>query len=373
MQSSTTILRLVRRGPTKPTLAGVNLLARGQDVVPAGEAFGQIDVSNGAILNECDSWRCDLPFREALFWLSLTMLGTGPFFIADHWRWAIVMIGIGTAGVFYSVDRPPALPIAPIITPPFLPKPTPLWAVMMMLTWIALGYGIFRQFEASRREPSKPSVSSDAKQPSVSKADLDVLNDKLRTANNEISSLQRQRDSAQRKGDTAEQQLADLQRQLAVIPQSPQYPREIGPVSVMNAVSAAGALWKELSATGTAVLLTSGRDNDQLRDNLYSILATGVRMYNTGPLGKMLRPPNYDVDIDAPRLPESEYSGIIVHSPTEYQAIQNVFSCFIIRKASKNVEGLTNFYKVPSILWIEIGKGSPWRPPLRGERWTCAE
>jgi hypothetical protein len=314
-----------------------------------------------------------LPFREALFWVSLTLLGTGPFFVSDHWHWAVVMIGIGAAGVFYSVDRPPASSIAPVITAPFLPRPTPLWTGMMLLTWIALGYGIFRQFESPRREPSEPPVSSDSQRPSITTADLDALNDKLRTANNEISSLQRQRDSAQRKADTAEQQLADMQRQLAVMPQSPQYPREIGPVNVMNAISAAGALWRELSATGTAMLVTSTQDNDQLRNNLYSILVSGVAMYKTGQVGKILRPPNYDVDIDAPRLPESEYSGIIIHSPIDYQEIQNVFSCFTIRKASKNVEGLANFYKVPSILWIEIGKGSPWRPPIRGERWTCAE
>jgi hypothetical protein len=78
---------------------------------------------------------------------------------------------------------------------------------------------------------------------------------------------------------------------------------------------------------------------------------------------RILQPPNYDVHIDAPQLIDSGYSGLIIHGLSDAQElIDNFFrDCFATRQATKTIDGLAQYYKVNNVVWIEIGKGSPWK------------
>jgi hypothetical protein len=84
----------------------------------------------------------------------------------------------------------------------------------------------------------------------------------------------------------------------------------------------------------------------------------------------LLQPPNYQRDIDAPRLVATDLSGIVLHGDAAGLAIVRLFfeRCFFTRLTSKVPEGLADFYKVRSVVWVEIGKGLPWQHPT-----LCAE
>jgi hypothetical protein len=80
--------------------------------------------------------------------------------------------------------------------------------------------------------------------------------------------------------------------------------------------------------------------------------------------------PDYNIDLDAPHFPASEYSGIVLHGTNSLNDLikQTFDQCFVIRLTAKPAEGLEDFYKTKNISWIEIGKGSPWRGST-----ACAE
>jgi hypothetical protein len=146
------------------------------------------------------------------------------------------------------------------------------------------------------------------------------------------------------------------------------YIRNMGPISTLNRFSESGAIWRKLVTEDTAVLITASSENMIIKVNLDSILGVGQREVRENlPSGRALlvQEPNYETDIDAPRLIESGYSGIIIHgNSVALEEIDNLLrDCFITRQTKKTVEGLAEYYKAKNLIWIEIGKGSPWKNP----------
>jgi hypothetical protein len=77
--------------------------------------------------------------------------------------------------------------------------------------------------------------------------------------------------------------------------------------------------------------------------------------------------PNNSVNLDAPRFPEpSGQPGITIHGSNALaQALLGALGgCFSTRITTKTVDGLEQFYGVQNLVWIEIGKGSPWSRDL---------
>jgi hypothetical protein len=79
-----------------------------------------------------------MPFKEALFWVGLTVLGTGLFFIVEggsqQMPLAIAFTVVGVAAVAYSVyahDNPDKK-----LRPP-------VWMALLLCTWLLVGYDIY--------------------------------------------------------------------------------------------------------------------------------------------------------------------------------------------------------------------------------------
>jgi hypothetical protein len=94
----------------------------------------------------------------------------------------------------------------------------------------------------------------------------------------------------------------------------------------------------------TLVLLTSTPDNEQLRYDLEIIFnAARARLGGNSPLIIMGRP-NYDKELDAPRLQETQGHGITIHgrNPTGDFLMQRVFggNCLIRRQTAKTPDEL---------------------------------
>lgn len=160
-------------------------------------------------------------------------------------------------------------------------------------------------------------------------------------------------------------EVASLKSQLASV--APTYPRLIGAVNVMNMISSVGALSSALSP-GTAVLVTSDDPrNAAIRDSLIRILGSAWMYNKTKPL-KLEALPDYRKYLDAPTLPKSAKSGVIVHaaegvlrSLRTKTSLINLLHCFTVKYTHEVPRGLAAFYKANHVLWIEIGSGSPWR------------
>lgn len=74
-----------------------------------------------------------MPINEALFWVSITVFGTGLYFIPDHKMLAAALIVVGLIGAVYSIyihHRPDA-------------RRPPSWVLLMAITWVALGYSYY--------------------------------------------------------------------------------------------------------------------------------------------------------------------------------------------------------------------------------------
>jgi hypothetical protein len=149
-------------------------------------------------------------------------------------------------------------------------------------------------------------------------------------------------------------------------PPSPStYPQAFGTISTLNFFSAAQAIWERLPP-GTAMLVTAPRENFELQRNLAGVFQIGARDpgFRQPIPGRnvMIDPPNYAVDLDAPRLPESKDSGITVNGHDPNGNLLLMFQrCFVVHKRTKIPDGLAEYYKVPALIWIEIGPGNPWR------------
>jgi hypothetical protein len=109
-----------------------------------------------------------------------------------------------------------------------------------------------------------------------------------------------------------------------------QYVRNMGPLNTVNRFSLAKEIGIKLGQDA-AVVITAPRENMQIKFALEMLLNVGGHI-------KIVQPPNYDVNIDAPRLTESGYSGIIVHGHNDAQELMDNFlgTCFITRHSTKS-------------------------------------
>lgn len=76
-----------------------------------------------------------MPFKEAVFWVGLTVFGTGSYFVVDPTKrgWAVSMIVLGLVAFGYSIYT---------YYHPNAPK-LPLWAFLLLLTWVAIGFDYY--------------------------------------------------------------------------------------------------------------------------------------------------------------------------------------------------------------------------------------
>jgi hypothetical protein len=307
-----------------------------------------------------------MPPQDRDFWIAVglwgaalvTVLGCGLYaFIEQSYWYGAGFTSVGLAGLMYLTLHLKGRRLTPRVG---------AMATMLAVTWALIAYQIWYV----------PNGNGE-----LAAAQKSTLIDWLKKA-------QQERDQALQVAVTMQAQireyaakLTDLQTQLETAAQ-PLYPRNMGPITVLNQIWAADDLWKNL-IPGTAILMTSDDpENELLRRNLQNIISMRVMPNETGPVRKILSPPDYQHDIDAPKLPESDMNGIIIHGVEQVSdgtdkymndRFENIFSCFFVRFTRTTVEGLSTFYKVPKILWIEIGKGSPWRAPRGMERWTCQD
>lgn len=89
-----------------------------------------------------------MPIKEALFWIGLTVFGTGLYFMIDkakHLRWlAIIVTVAGAAALGYSIYAHYS---------PDAPK-LPVWLYLLSLTWLLVGADIYfrrRDTQATRK------------------------------------------------------------------------------------------------------------------------------------------------------------------------------------------------------------------------------
>jgi hypothetical protein len=103
-----------------------------------------------------------MPVNEALFWVGITMLGTGLYVVWDrHLKslaWSALLIVLGGIAIVYSVYvhlRPASQ----------LPLP-PVWFYLLVLTWCAIGYDIYDRRSVLRIQstPRAGSRESERKQ-----------------------------------------------------------------------------------------------------------------------------------------------------------------------------------------------------------------
>lgn len=78
-----------------------------------------------------------MPFKEALFWVGLTVFGTGLFFVVEGDRvkmgWSIGITLLGFLALGYSIYS---------YHNPTTPK-IPVWAYLLLLTWVFIGFDYY--------------------------------------------------------------------------------------------------------------------------------------------------------------------------------------------------------------------------------------
>ena len=127
------------------------------------------------------------------------------------------------------------------------------------------------------------------------------------------------------------------------------------------------------------VILTSSPDNERLRHDLLGILSGTHALSDAissrdSPLLEM-GPPNYERDLDAPRLIARGERGITVHGRNQAaDFLIHVLSgaCFVIHQTAEMPDGLLAYYRrlYPTLManyqyitWVEIGHGFPLHSP----------
>jgi len=138
-------------------------------------------------------------------------------------------------------------------------------------------------------------------------------------------------------------------------------------------------LWSGMDLFGT--LKTKGAQEFTEQSGSWHILlsnATPEESVVVGTLWRMLSNmsrqiqvvdhPNYDVEIDAPKFPSSQYSGLVFHGENTLSEIllSALGKCFTVRKSETFDDNIKKYYEkrgANNLVWIEVGPGSPWRTP----------
>jgi hypothetical protein len=169
-----------------------------------------------------------------------------------------------------------------------------------------------------------------------------------------------------------ERDAAILNAKMAKLPPTPSasnYPQGFGTTCTYNLISTASTFWSR-SQRGAAVLITAANDNEEFKKNLVGTLSVGsAEAWKPQPSPNntqmiFVETPDISISLDAPHLVPSDQRGITVHGVDPQETLRSGWSShFVVRYTSKVPEGLAEYYKVPSIVWIDIGPGSPWADP----------
>jgi hypothetical protein len=129
-----------------------------------------------------------------------------------------------------------------------------------------------------------------------------------------------------------------------------------------KAVELLGAPRRQLPQVsgGVNVIITSPSENESVKAAVKLFLEKGVEGVHFKDL------PNYDVDSDAPPVPEPQFAGVRIHGRNNEvtQALRAPFAgCLIIKTTQSDIERFAQYYHDPDLVWIEFGKGSPWVGP----------
>jgi hypothetical protein len=201
-----------------------------------------------------------------------------------------------------------------------------------------------------------PTAEDIAKATEPIQAQLDAANQQVAAARNSQINL----DVLTRNADQLRQQVFNLK-------QAQENPQYFGVVNTLNAFSAAGGISRKLADEQASILLTAN-GNWQLKRSIMNIFEIGGRgdnLFHSPSLAKIIVDlPRTDIDLDAPKIPFSDRPGIIIHGDTAAKSDLMLFfdRCFAARQTSQMVPGLAEYYKVPKLIWIEIGPGNPWKP-----------
>jgi hypothetical protein len=109
-------------------------------------------------------------------------------------------------------------------------------------------------------------------------------------------------------------------------------------------------------------LLTSNPENQRLRDELAFILKASMNDSTV-----LMAVPWSSNDLDAPKLENSNFSGVTLHGDTNLpinERLEVLSNCFVFHKTSKSIPGIEKYLKSDNFTWIEIGPGTPWIEPF---------
>jgi hypothetical protein len=109
---------------------------------------------------------------------------------------------------------------------------------------------------------------------------------------------------------------------------------------------------------GWSVIITGPPETGYVQTALKLMLQHGIEKIKFEEL------PNSALHLDAPRFPEPQFSGIILHGEDALtESITALGGCFKIQTTHVMLPGLVEYYHAKNLVWIEIGKGSPWHTP----------
>jgi hypothetical protein len=109
---------------------------------------------------------------------------------------------------------------------------------------------------------------------------------------------------------------------------------------------------------GWNVLLTGPSESTAAQAALSIIMTKGIKEIH------FLDPPNRNVDLDAPPIPDPQFSGIILHGNNALNRALLAFQgCLQLKTTQSTNEAFDKHYRVPNFVWIEFGRGSPWSDP----------
>lgn len=193
----------------------------------------------------------------------------------------------------------------------------------------------------------------------------------------QLASQSQQLDQTRGRLAQAEGQLATTQGQLrsgveqshlmaaAAKASTASYPQTFGTICGSNLINVAEAMLRTL-APESVILITAPSENEQFKRNILGLFTMAMQRVPEKKIGIFISPPNYEVELDAPKLIGTSQRGITFHgedAPPGHFMIGFGQQTFVVRKTSQIPEGLAQFYKAPNVIWIDIGPGSPWVDP----------
>jgi hypothetical protein len=131
----------------------------------------------------------------------------------------------------------------------------------------------------------------------------------------------------------------------------------LGPLTAIDMLDSFKEAMPRLGPKHWVILFTSAPENEQLMLQVWRLVVKSAKDIH------ILDHPNYDIEIDAPKFSISDVSGFIFHGKNELtdEFSKIIGRCFYFRRTEQRSKEITDYYKSPDIVWIQIGKGSPWK------------